>query len=74
MYKKRSSASIVNREMQIKTTVKVSLHTCCNGHHEKTRDGYMYAWLNLFAVHAKLSQHCQLAVFQNKIKILKKRQ
>ena len=25
---------------------------------------HVYVWLNLFAVHLKLSQHCQSAVFQ----------
>ena len=33
---------------------------------------YVYAWLNHFAVHVKLTQHCKSTVLQYKIKIKKK--
>ena len=32
---------------------------------------HVYVWLSPFAVHLKLSQHCQLATLQYKIKSLK---
>ena len=36
-------------------------------------NGYVYVWLNPFAIHLKLSQHCLLmAISQYKIKSLKK--
>ena len=34
---------------------------------------HVYVWLNPFAVLMKLSQHCQLALLQHKIKSLKKK-
>ena len=33
---------------------------------------HVYVWLSPFAVHLKLSQHCESAILQYKIKSLKK--
>ena len=35
---------------------------------------HVYVWLNRFAVHLKVSQHCWLAILQYKIKSLKERE
>ena len=38
-------------------------------YHLSAKNGYMvYGWLSPFAVHVKLSQHCQSAILQYKIK------
>ena len=37
-YMKRWSTTLIIKEMQIRTTRELSLHTCYNGYYKKTKD------------------------------------
>ena len=45
--------------------------TACKGGEFGGEWIHVYVWLSLFTVHLKLSQQCQLVVFQYKIKVKK---